>query len=516
MAPINDCLMLIFMSLIATLVIRTIFSITRKTKGCLPPSPMSLPIIGHLHHLGPIPHQALHKISTKYGPLIHLYFGSVSCVVASTAEIAKEFLKTHEISFSNRPNSSVAIRYLQYGGAGFAFAPHGPYWKFVKKLCMSELLGGRTLEQQFAVRSEEIQLFLQSMLLKAKMGESANLNVELIKLTNNVITRMCMSKRCSDTDNEADEVRELIQETTELAGKFNLSDFISFCKNLDIQGFKKRLSKLHKKLDVLIEKIIREHEDLRRRTKTGTEGDGFRDLLHILLDVSEDKTAEIKLTRENIKAFILDVFAAGTDTSAITVEWAMAELINHPDVFKKAREEMESVVGNARLVAESDLPSLPYLQAIIKETLRLHSTSPLILRESSEPCKIAGYDIPANTRLFVNAWAIGRDPNHWENPLEFRPERFIINDEEKSGKKVDVRGQHYHLLPFGSGRRGCPGISLALQVVQTTLASMIQCFDWKVGGDGTVDMLEGEGFTLKRAHPLVCVPVVHLNPFVLS
>ncbi|KAF6153374.1 hypothetical protein GIB67_003564 [Kingdonia uniflora] len=187
----------------------------RTANPRLPPSPMSLPIIGHFQHLGPIPHQALHKISIKCGPLIHLYFGSVLFVVVSSAEIAKEFLKTKEIFFLNRPNSSVAIQYLQYGGVGFAFSPHGPYWKFVKKLCMSELLGGRTIDQQFPIRRDELHMFLQSILLKSKMGEPANLNVELMKMTNNIITRMCMSKRCSDTVDEADEVRMLVQETIE-------------------------------------------------------------------------------------------------------------------------------------------------------------------------------------------------------------------------------------------------------------------------------------------------------------
>lgn len=216
-----------------------------------------------------------------------------------------------------------------------------------------------------------------------------------------------------------------------------------------------------------------------------------------------------------------DIFAAGTDTSAITTEWALAELINHPNIMNKAVQEIDSVVGKNRLVEESDIADLPYLQAIVKETLRLHPTGPLIVRESSEDCTIADYHIPAKTRLFVNVWALGRDAKHWDSPLEFKPERFVMSSEDQQGSgksQLDVRGQHFHLLPFGSGRRGCPGTSLALQVVQTSLAAMIQCFEWKVGGEGNngtsvVDMEEGVGLTLPRAHPLVCVPLVRLNPF---
>lgn len=223
-------------------------------------------------------------------------------------------------------------------------------------------------------------------------------------------------------------------------------------------------------------------------------------------------------TRFKKSDFILpqDIFAAGTDTSPITIEWALAELINHPNIMEKARAEIDNVVGRSRLVEEADIVNLPYLQAVVKESLRLHPTGPLIVRESTEECTINGYQIPAGTRLFVNVWAIGRDPNHWEMPLEFSPERFVISEEREKGKAVDVRGQHFQMLPFGSGRRRCPGTSLALQLVHTTLAAMIQCFEWRVnGGNGTVNMEEGQGITLPRANPLICVPVVRLNPLPL-
>lgn len=176
--------------------------------------------------------------------------------------------------------------------------------------------------------------------------------------------------------------------------------------------------------------------------------------------------------------------------------------------MQKAREEIESVVGRSRVVAEADVPSLPYLQAVVKETLRLHPTGPLIVRESTEDCKIDGYDIPAQTRVFINVWALGRDPSHWKRAFQFEPERFMNQSEEGN---LDVKGQSFQLLPFGSGRRSCPGASLALHVVQSTLGAMIQCFDWKVG-EGCVDMDEAPGLSLPRAHPILCLPVARLNP----
>lgn len=208
------------------------------------------------------------------------------------------------------------------------------------------------------------------------------------------------------------------------------------------------------------------------------------------------------------------MFGAGTETSACTIEWALAELINHPDMMERARQEIDSVVGKSRLVEESDIPNLPYVQSIVKETMRLHPTGPLIVRQSTEDCNVDGYHIPARTSVFVNVWAIGRDPKYWESPLEFKPERFL-NEEGQS--MLDLKGQNFELLSFGAGRRSCPGASLALQIIYTTLAGMLQCFEWKVGeegnNNGTIDMEEGPGMALPRANPLICTPVARLHPF---
>ncbi|XP_016479430.1 cytochrome P450 93A3-like [Nicotiana tabacum] len=503
MAEIQGYLMLFLIWLSSTLFLKYVVFRKKSTSQNLPPSPFGLPIIGHLHLLSPIPHQALHKLSNRYGPLIHIKLGSVPCVVVSSPEIAKQVLKTHENSFLNRPQTAV-VDYLTYGSQDFSFAPYGVYWKFMKKICMSELLGGRTLDMLLPVRRDEIKCFVELLLQKAKDGVAVDIEAELLRASNNVISRMLMSERCSEDEEEAGSMRKLVQEIAELTGKFNLSDYIWFCKNLDLQGFGKRTKDVHRRFDEMMERIINEHQETRRKTNSLSKDGLVKDLLHILLDIAEDQDSELTLTRENIKAFILDIFAAGTDTAAITTEWAIAELINHPTIMDKAVEEIDSVVGKRRVVEESDMANLPYLEAIVKETLRLHPTGPMIIRESTEDCCIGGYLVPGNTRLLVNTWAINRDPQYWENPLEFLPERFLKD-------QLDVRGQHYHFLPFGSGRRGCPGTSMALQLVQTSLAAMIQCFEWKVSGK--VDMEEAPGITLPRANPLVCVPLTRLTPF---
>ncbi|KAK9289683.1 hypothetical protein L1049_007841 [Liquidambar formosana] len=430
--------------------------------------------------------------------------------------MAKEFLKTHDASFSNRPRT-IANTFVTYNSSDFALAPYGPYWKFMKKILMSELLSVTTLGQHLPIRREEIRFFLQLVLKKAEAGESVNVGIELMRVSNNIITRMIMGKRCCGNEDEAGQVKMMVYEMNDVTGKYNMADYIWFCKYFDFQGFRKRLEVAHGKYDEMMERIIGQHEEVRRKRKEmgGDGGDTTtKDVLDLLLDIVEDEEAEIKLTKENIKGFILNIFGGATDTSSLTIKWALSELINHPKIMERARQEIDSVIGKDRLVEESDAANLPYLYAIIKETLRLHPVGPLIIRECSESCTISGYEIPAKTRLYLNLWAIGRDPKHWENPLEFRPERFIC--EEGSGKSpLDIRGQDFHYMPFGNGRRGCPGTSLALKVVQTGLASIIQCFEWKLTdkGSDTVDMEEGPGATLRKAHSLVVLPVARLNPF---
>ncbi|XP_031255498.1 licodione synthase-like [Pistacia vera] len=218
---------------------------------------------------------------------------------------------------------------------------------------------------------------------------------------------------------------------------------------------------------------------------------------------------------------ITDFLTAATNTTAMAAEWALAELINNPNILEKAQEEIDQVVGKARLVKQSDLPNLPYLQAIIKENFRLHPPIPMLPRKSIADCQIGNYTIPEGSLLFDNIWSIGRDPKVWSNPMKFNPERFLKpNESDGPAINIDVKGFNYQLLPFGTGRRGCPGINLAMQELPTTLEAMIQCFNWKVvnpegvemKGNDLVDMSERPGLTAPRAHDLVCVPVARCSP----
>lgn len=198
------------------------------------------------------------------------------------------------------------------------------------------------------------------------------------------------------------------------------------------------------------------------------------------------------------------------------MQWAMAELMNHPEVFKRVRNEIESVIGTTkRLVEEEDIPQLPYLQAVVKETLRLYPSAPVTIRETRQSCNIRGYDVPQKTIVAINLFAIMRDPELWSQPNEFCPERFLEEGSNSNG--METKGRSFDFVPFGGGRRACPGATLAFSLMNTTMATMVQCFDWNVvgrsGEDAKVDMRLGQGITLGMANPLLLVPMLHFDPF---
>lgn len=299
----QEYILLFLIWFITIFFLRAILSNSRGRKPHLPPTPRALPVFGHMHLLGPIPHQALNKLSDRFGPLVYFYIGSKPCLLVSSQETAKEVFKNHETAFLNRPKMA-NLDYLTYGTADMAMAPYGPLWKYMKKLCMSELLGTRTLDQLLPVRREEMTRFVRLMQDKAETGEALDVGVELMRLTNNIISRMLLSKRCSDKEDAANEVQTIVKEMNKLGTKFNLSDLLWFCKNLDLQGFRKRLKDVRDRYDILMEKIILEHKEARKKNKS-TAADTVKDVLDILIEISEDQNAEMKLTAENVKAFVM-------------------------------------------------------------------------------------------------------------------------------------------------------------------------------------------------------------------
>ncbi|KAL0332293.1 UNVERIFIED_CONTAM: cytochrome [Sesamum calycinum] len=279
--------------------------------------------------------------------------------------------------------------------------------------------------------------------------------------------------------------REMVSEVFEHAQSSNPEDFLPFLLWIDYRGFKKKMVSLGKKLDDFYQGLLEEHRREKRNTIIG----------HLLSLQESDPEF---YTDQIIKGFMTNMIIAGTDTSTVTIEWAMSLLLNHPHILQKAKLELDSQVGHHRLVDEQDLPNLHYLQNIISETFRLFPAGPLVVpRESSADCRVGGYDIPRGTILLVNAWAIHRDPEVWSEPMSFKPERF-------DGKEVETQ----KLMPFGMGRRACPGAGLGQRMVGLVLASLIQCFEWERVSSEEVDLAEGVGLTMPKLKPLevVCRP----------
>lgn len=522
LAKNNPESVLALIAVLTVVALRHLISSWRQ-QARLPPSPTSLPVIGHLHLLRPPVHRTFQELASRIGPLMHIRLGSTHCVVASTPEVASELIRGHEGSISERPLTAVA-RQFAYDSAGFAFAPYNTHWRFMKRLCMSELLGPRTVEQLRPVRRAGTVSLLADLLASSAREETVDLTRHLIRLSNTSIIRMVAS---TVPGSVTDEAQEVVKDVAELVGAFNVDDYISLVRGWDLQGLRRRAAGVHRRFDALLEDILRHKEEARAARRLDQDDDGrgsskqdkkqathSKDLLDILMDKADDPAAEIKLTRENIKAFIIDVVTAGSDTSAAMVEWMLAELMNHPETLRKVAEEIDAVVGGDRIASEADLPQLPYLMAAYKETLRLHPAAPIAHRQSSEEMVVRGFTVPPQTAVFINVWAIGRDPAYWEEPLAFRPERFMPGGAAES---LEPRGQHFQYMPFGSGRRGCPGMGLALQSVPAVLAALVQCFHWAtVDGDGGVnkiDMSESDGLVCARKKPLLLRPTPRLTPF---
>lgn len=290
----------------------------------------------------------------------------------------------------------------------------------------------------------------------------------------NVICRMVLGKKYLDGSEKEivspEEFKKMLDELFFLNGVLNIGDLIPWLDSLDVQGYVKRMKAVSLKFDNFLEHVLTKHDENRR----GVENYVAKDMVDVLLQLSEDPNLEVELKRNGVKAFTQDLLAGGTESSAVTVEWAMSELLRQPEIISKAHEELDRVVGRERWVEERDIRNLPYIEKIVKETMRLHPVAPMLVpRMSRKDCSINGYDIPTGTQVLVNVWTIGRDPKAWESPLEFRPERF-------DGKTIEVKGQDFRLLPFGSGRRMCPGYNLGLKVIESTLSNLLHGFKWKL------------------------------------
>ncbi|KAI3905884.1 hypothetical protein MKX01_009556 [Papaver californicum] len=452
---------------IALVVIALIFvfwnyGIRKTTKKLAPEASGGRFITGHLHLFndGELTHRKLGLMADTYGPVFNIRFGSHKTLVISDWEIVKECFTTNDKLFSNRPGS-LAVKLMFYDADSVGYAPYGAYWRDLRKISTLKLLSNHRIDTIKHLRSSEVESCFESLYnqMDSWLGD----------VTFNVVARIVAGKKnfSANGDVGAQRYKAAMDEAMRLMSIFTFSDKIPSLSWLDnLRGNNSQLE--HDFIDVCLD--IMEHSSL----------------------PGDDPDLVVKST-------CLDMILGGSDTTTVTLTWAMSLLLNHPQVIQKAKQELDTQVGKNRQVDDSDIPNLPYIQAIIKETMRLHPAGPLIERRTMEDCKVGGYLVPAGTRLLVNVWKMQRDGKVYiGDPSEFRPDRFLTTNAD-----VDLKGQHYELIPFGAGRRICPGVSFAVQLMHLVLARLLHEFEiTTVETDAKVDMAETGGFLSCKIMPL--------------
>ncbi|KAK4434819.1 Premnaspirodiene oxygenase [Sesamum alatum] len=467
------------------------FHTSRSSRPKLPPGPWKLPLIGSLHHLlgGSLPHHALRNLARKYGPIMHLQLGEISAVLISAPRVAKELLTTHDLAFLSRPRLP-SLGIMTYNYQDIAMAPYGDYWKQMRKICFSELLSSKNVHSFSTIREEEAVNLVESI-RSHPSSIPIDLTQKVFSCTNDVVCRAAFGKSRGGKD----EFLPLIIEFGTSSGGFDVADLFPSVKFLGVvTGMRTKLMKLHHKIDQVLSVIIDEHVE---KLTLGQHAE--EDLVDVLLRFKQKGSLEFPITMDNIKAITLDMFTAGTYTTATTVEFAMAQMIKHPNVMEKAQAELRHVFKGKDRILDSDLEKVSYLKMVIKETLRLNPPAPLLLpKECQDWQKVCGYDIPPKTEVILNALAIHRDPEYWDNAESFEPERFA-----ESG--IEFIGPNFEFIPFGGGRRMCPGTYFSLATVELLLAQLLYHFNWELP-DGLkpqdLDMTEIVGFVAKRKNNL--------------
>ncbi|KAJ0968526.1 hypothetical protein J5N97_025443 [Dioscorea zingiberensis] len=465
----------------------------------LPPGPAGLPLVGSLFSLDPELHTHFASLAKTYGPIFSIKLGTKLGVVITSPAIAKEVLREQDATFANRDVPAVA-HVIAYGASDIVWTPDGATWRMLRKVCVREMLSKASLDGVYGLRRREVRATVGHM--RENTGKTVDVGAQMFLTMMNVATSTLWGGTVKGEEARSavgKEIRELVAEITKFLGQPNLSNFFPRLAWMDLQGIEKKMKSLMR-FDEVFKKIIEQ----RMEKKGGGDEDFLDFMLRLEKDGGDSKTP---FTMTHVKALLMDMVVGGTETVSNTVEWAIAEVMKKPEIMRRVQEELDQVVGKDTIVEESHLPKLPYLGAVVKEALRLHPALPFLVPHCpSSSSTIAGFTIPQGSRVFVNVWAIHRDPSIWENPLVFKPERFLGLD----GSKWDFSGNDFSYFPFGSGRRICAGIAMAERMVGYSMASLLHSFDWELPSGSKLDLAEKFGIVLKKAEPLMAIPTPRL------
>lgn len=478
-------------------------SFYRRSK--LPPGPRGWPLIGNIFDLGTIPHRSLAALKQIYGPVVWLNLGSVKTMVILSAGAAEEFFKNHDLCFVDRFNND-AMRAHDYYKSSFALGAFSPYWRTLRRICNVKLFSNKRMNETVLVRQKCVDDMLSWIEKEVEEGAGGEIEVKsfLFPAIFNIIGNLTLSRDLMNPNSEmASEFYTALSGFAMCVVSPNISDLFPWLRWFDLQGLRRRTDRELRKAVHVISGFV--NERVKHRQHREGKATEHKDFLDVVLDFEGNgKDEPAKLSNHQITIFLVDMFMAGTETTSATIEWAMCELLRNPESMKKIKAELGRVVGVNKPLAESDIDNLPYLQATVEESLRLHASVPLTLpRKAIQDTNFMGYNIPKNTQVFVNAWAIGRDQESWEDALCFKPERFLESS-------IGYKGQNFEFIPFGAGRRICPGLPLAHRVLPLILGSLLHHFDWKlcesVNNEIQIDMRETTGVTARKLVPLRAVP----------
>uniref|UniRef100_A0ACD5YJ61 Uncharacterized protein n=1 Tax=Avena sativa TaxID=4498 RepID=A0ACD5YJ61_AVESA len=459
----------------------------------LPPGPWALPVIGHVHHLlGKLPQHKLRDLARRHGPVMLLRVGELPVVVASSAEAAREIMKTQDLAFATRHITRTMRLVLVKGSEGFLLAPYGEDWRQLRKIITVELLSARRVQSFRAFREQEVRRLLLAVQLGG--GRAVNLSGLISSYIADSMARAIIGSRFKDRET----FFRLLEQGLKLFSRPSLPDlFPSSRLAMLVSRRPRRVKQLSSSTIAFMERIIEEHQA--HKVAAGEE----EDMVDVLLRVQREGRLHFTV---NIKAVIAELFMAGSDTSSTTLQWAMSELVKNQRVMQKAQQEVRRVLEGQESITEDRSSKLHYLHLVIKETLRLHPPAPLLMPRECRggPRRVLGFDVPEGAMVLINTWAIGRDPSVWDDAEEFVPERF-------EGNTVDFKGTDYEYTPFGAGRRMCPGMVFGLANIELALASLLYHFDWECpAGMEATDLDMAEARIARWRSDLVLVPVVRV------
>ncbi|KAK4264415.1 hypothetical protein QN277_025594 [Acacia crassicarpa] len=488
---------------------------TTRDELNLPPSPPQLPLIGNLHQVGFLPHRSFTALSHKYGPLMLLRLGQTPTLVVSSAHLARDIAKSHDIVFSDRPQTAAA-KVLFYGCTDVGFLPYGEEWRLKKKICVHEFLTPKRVQSFKYIREEEVSDLVNKIRQACAHHQhdhrfSVDMS-ELIIATSHKIVSRCLLGHKFETEDGNNRFDDLTRKVMSQLVSFSFGTFFPSLRWMDVvAGLTLKWNATFREVDDFFNEVLSHHKEATRNEDEDQKSEK-KDFVDTLNQLQQDDLPGCELSQSDHKAMLLDLLLGGSDTTTAAMEWGFTELMRNPRIMKKAQEEVRRVVGNKSKVEEDDVKQMKYLECVVKETLRLHPPFAIsVPRETTSGVTLGGYYVPPNTTVFFNLWGIQRDPEFWERPEEFIPERF-------EHKKVDfVKGQDFEFAPFGIGRRGCPGATFGVASLEYVLANLLYWFDWKLPdetGESAhrgIDMSETFMLTVVKKLPLCAQPIPYLT-----